>query len=218
MTGVVVELPRLRLPLSRADARALKLGDVVALDGEAVVTIGLPTHRRMVEFIRADKPLPFDLTGGTFLHLSICSREDGGRIDPLYVNPTTSTRFNPLMPTIIRRFGLSATSGKGGLDAECVRAMQEVGCVYFSMPGGASALLSDGVAQVLETAWDDLIMQFRLTRVRLDGFGPLTVAIDAHGGSLYNDLARTARERLPGILERLQAERRPPGSSLKPKS
>jgi len=202
-----VELPRLRLPLSRADAQALSVGDVVALDGEAVVTIGLPTHRRMVEYIRDGKQLPFDLTGGAFLHLSICSREAGGHIDPLYVNPTTSTRFNPLMPTIIRRFSLCATSGKGGLDGECVRAMQEVGCVYFSIPGGASALLSSGVAEVLETAWNDLIMQFRLTRVRLDGFGPLTVAIDAHGRSLYDDLARAARERLPAIMEKLRAER-----------
>ncbi len=204
-----MHIPKLRLPLSRADARALKLGDVVALEGEAVVTIGLPTHRRIVGCIREGIPLPFDLAGGTFLHLSICSREAGGRIDPLYVNPTTSTRFNPLMPTIIRHFGLGATGGKGGLDAECVRAMQEVGCVYLSIPGGASALLSGGVTQVLGTAWDDFIMQFRLTRIRLDGFGPLTVAIDAHGGSLYDDLARAARERLPQILERLKAERSP---------
>lgn len=78
------------------------------------------------------------------------------------------------------------------------------------MPGGASPLLSGGVAEVLDTAWDDFIMQFRLTRVRLDGFGPLTVAIDAHGRSLYDDLARAARERLPDILARLRTGRRVP--------
>lgn len=205
-----MELPRLRLPLTHQDARALKLGDVVALDGEAIATIGMPTHQRIMKHIAEGRPLPFDLAGAAFFHLSICSRESGGRIEPLYVNPTTSTRFNPYMPTIIRRFGLCATSGKGGLDAECVKAMQEVGCVYFSIVGGASAPLSQRVADIVATAWDDLIMQFRLTRVRLDGFGPLTVAIDANGNSLYADLTRVAESRLPEILDRLRTERERP--------
>jgi len=68
-----MEFPRVKVPLSREDARNLKLGDVVMLDGEAVVTIGLPTHKRLVEYIRAGKALPFDLTGGAFFQLAICS-------------------------------------------------------------------------------------------------------------------------------------------------
>lgn len=202
-----MEFPRLRVPLSPEDARSLALGDIVQLDGEVVVTIGLPTHKRMLEHIRTDKPLPFDLTGGSLYHLSICSREDNGRIESLYVNPTTSTRFNAFMPDLVRQFGLTSLSGKGGLDMTCVHAMQEAGCVYFSMVGGSSALLSQGVADVIETAWDDLIMQFRLTRVRLDGFGPVTVAIDAHGNSMYEQLTQAARDRLPGILETMRATR-----------
>jgi fumarate hydratase subunit beta len=208
MTEAEMDLPRLTLPLSRSDARNLALGDVVRLDGEAIVTIGMPTHQRIMTHIADDKPLPFDLAGAAFFHLSICSRETPGGAEPLYANPTTSTRFNPYLPTIIRKFGLCATAGKGGLDMECARAMQEVGCVYFSMIGGASPLLSQGVVAIRETAWDDLIMQFRLTRVGLSGFGPLTVAIDAHGRSLYDDLARSAKAKLPDILARLQAGRR----------
>lgn len=202
-----LDLPRLALPLSRSDARSLALGDVVLLDGEAIVTIGMPTHQRMMTCMAEGRPLPFDLAGQAFFHLSICSRETDDTIEPLYVNPTTSSRFNAYLPTLIRTYGLSATGGKGGLDMECAKAMQEVGCVYFSMMGGASALLTEGVAEVIETAWDDLIMQFRLARVRLNGFGPLTTAIDAHGNSLYADLSQNAKARMPGILERLKAGR-----------
>lgn len=216
MSGAM-DFPRLRVPLSQAEARSLALGDIVRLDGEAIVTIGLPTHKRMLEHIRAGKPLPFDLTGGSLYHLSICSRENNGRIESLYVNPTTSTRFNSFMPQIVQRFGLTSLSGKGGLDMVCVRAMQEAGCVYFSMIGGSSALLSQGVAEVVETAWDDFIMQFRLTRVRLDGFGPLTVAIDAHGNSIYEQLARDARHRMPDILERMRAARAASASENNPR-
>lgn len=205
-----MDFPRLRLPLSRDDARALKLGDIVVLDGEISTTIGLPTHKRIVEYIEQGKDLPLDLDG-TLFHLAICSREADGKIDPLYVNPTTSTRFNAFLPPIIRRYNLHGLSGKGGLGPECVAAMQETGCVYFSMVGGSSALLSLGVKEVVTTVWDDFITQFRLARVRLEGFGPLTVAIDAHGNSLYENLSRSAQERMPDILQRLSASRAPQG-------
>jgi len=79
--------------------------------------------------------------------------------------------------------------------------MRETGCVYFSVVGGASALLSMGLQEIVETAWDDMIMQFRLTRIRVSGFGPVTIAIDAHGNSVYQSLGASAQERLPSILE-----------------
>jgi fumarate hydratase subunit beta len=50
-------------------------------------------------------------------------------------------------------------------------------------------------------------MQFRLTRFRIENFGPLTVAIDAHGNSVYDQLTRSALDRLPAIMAQLNAER-----------
>lgn len=201
---------RLTAPLAREELRTLKLGDTVFLTGEAVATAGFPTHQRIIEYIDAGRPLPVDLTGAVLLHLGSYARENGGRIEPLYVNPTTSTRFNALIPTIARRFGLTAVAGKGGLNADCVRTFQEIGCVYFSMIGGAAPLLTAGVKEVIATGWDDLIMQFRLSRLRIEGFGPLTVAIDAHGNSVYERIARSAQERMPEILARLRAGRARP--------
>lgn len=198
---------RLKVPLARADLLALELGDTVFLDGEIATTAGYPTHQRIMECIRTGTPPPVDLAGGALFHMGHFSREEGGRLTPVYVNPTTSTRFDAFMPTIIRHFGLTATAGKGGLDAESVKAMQEAGCVYFSMIGGVAPLLTEGVREVLATGWDDLIMQFRLTRFRVDHFGPLTVAIDAHGHSAYQLLSDAARARLGGILAGLGPRR-----------
>jgi fumarate hydratase subunit beta len=194
---------RIRLPLAHDQARELKVGELVLVDGEAVVTVGLPTHQRMVQYLAEGKPLPVEFADGSLFHLGACFEEQDGKLRPLYVNPSTSTRFNAQMPTLIRQLRLSAVAGKGGLSADCVAAMQEVGCVYLSMVGGASSMLSAGVSGVIESAWDDLIMQFRLSRISLAGFGPMTVAIDAHGNSVYQSLADSARARLPGILERL---------------
>jgi len=197
----------LSAPLDPEAIQSLKIGDVVFLSGEFIGTAGFPTHKRLVDGIAAGEPPPIDMRRAAFFHLGSMSREEDGRIKPLYVNPTTSTRFNAFIPKIVRTYGISALAGKGGLDAECVKAMQEVGCVYFSMIGGAAPLLTGGVVEVVETGWDDLIMQFRLTRFRIKDFGPLTVAIDAHGNSVYEELSRSARDRLPEIMARLNAER-----------
>ncbi|MBL8569438.1 MAG: fumarate hydratase C-terminal domain-containing protein [Phreatobacter sp.] len=199
-------LPRVRLPMSPDEARRLRAGDLVLLDGEALATVGMPTHRRMMAEIEAGRPMPTPMDGGAFFHMGVCYDEEPagpGRLH--YVNPTTSTRFNGMMPTLIRRFGLTAVGGKGGLSRDSVEAMRDVGCVYFSFVGGASALLSLGVTEVVEAAWPDLIMQFRLNRIRLAGLGPVTVAIDAHGESVYDRLQASATARLADILQSVRS-------------
>jgi len=200
-------LHRLTLPLSEADVRGLALGDLVVLDGEIVMSAGLPTYRRLLEYVEAGREPPIDLAGAALFHLGSYSREAGGRFEILYLNPTTSTRFNPYMPTLIRHFGLRAVGGKGGLDAACARAMAEVGCVYLSFLGGGAQLHAAAIREVVAVAWDDLIAHYRLVRLRVEDLGPLTVAIDAHGNNRYAELGAAARERLPDILAGLARAR-----------
>ncbi len=41
----MADIPRrLKLPLSDTDVRELRAGDMVCLDGEIVITAGMPTH------------------------------------------------------------------------------------------------------------------------------------------------------------------------------
>ncbi|MAU22376.1 MAG: fumarate hydratase [Martelella sp.] len=197
----------LDLPVSRDLARSLKLGDTVFLRGDAVITAGYPTHQRLMDCIEEGRPPPVSMDGGAFFHLGCMSREEEGALRPLYVNPTTSTRFNAFMPRIIEHFGLTVIGGKGGLDDACVAAMKKTGCVYLSILGGGAPLLTEGIEAICETGWNDLIVQFRLSRVRLDMFGPLTVAIDAHGNSVYADLNASAQARLPDIMRALARDR-----------
>lgn len=198
----------LDLPLTPEIARTLAIGDTVHLRGEAVVTAGFPTHQRLAACIEAREAPPVLLDSRAFFHLGSMSRLENGKLVTLYVNPTTSTRFSAFMPRIISHFELTVVAGKGGLDAASVAVMRETGCVYLSMVGGGAPLLTQGIAEVIETGWDDLIAQFRLTRVRLEMFGPMTVAIDAHGHSVYADLASQATGRLQSIMDRLAEERK----------
>ncbi len=198
---------RLKLPLSEADVRNLSAGDFVLLDGDIVLTAGLPTHERIRDHMRAGKPLPIDITGGTLFHLGSYSQERDGRFDVLYMNPTTSTRFNPLMPELIRHFKLRLVGGKGGLDRACADAMQEVGCVYLSFLGGGSPLHTDAIKSVVDVAWDDLVSHYRLVKLRVANLGPLVVGIDSHGRSLFDSLGHAADARLPEIMDELDAGR-----------
>ena len=196
------------MPISAAQARALKVGDTVLIDGDIVVSAGLPTYQRIAEYVREGRALPIDLTQGVLFHLGSYSRETPqGELEVLYINPTTSTRFNPLMPGIIRGLDLHAVGGKGGLDAACAQAMKEAGCVYLSFPGGGSALLSEALRGVLQVAWPELITHYRLVKLRVEGLGPATVGIDAHGNSIYDTLKDSSRDRLQQILAELDQDR-----------
>lgn len=198
----------LRFPMSREDARSLRAGDSILVDGEIVITAGLPTVQRLVACADEGRDPPIALAGGALLHLGSYSRDtaDGG-LEILYMNPTTSTRFNALMPRLIRHFGLTAVGGKGGLDAACTQAMREVGCVYLSFLGGGAPLHTAAIKAVREVAYPDLVAHYRLVRLAVEGLGPLTVGIDAHGTSLFDSLQQRAKDRLPEILARLDAER-----------
>ncbi len=198
----------MRMPMSPEDARSLRAGDMILLEGEIVITAGLPTHHRLLACAEEGRTPPIGIRGGSLLHLGSYSRDtaDGG-LEVLYMNPTTSTRFNPLMPRLIRHFGLTAVGGKGGLDAVCTAAMQEVGCVYLSFLGGGAPLHSTAIRAVREVAWNDLVAHYLVVRLAVEGLGPVTVGIDAHGNSLFDTLRDQAAGRMEGILARLAEER-----------
>jgi fumarate hydratase subunit beta len=204
---MAIRTHRMTFPLSASNARALRAGDLVTIDGEIVITAGMPTHERLLRCLDGAEALPMNLTGASLFHLGSFSRDVGGAFEVLYMNPTTSTRFNPYMPRLITGFDWHAVGGKGGLDQNCAEAMRAVGCVYLSFLGGGCTLLSRAIKEVLEVGWNDMLVHYRLVRMRVEGLGPATVGIDAHGRSLYQEEQATARDRLPQIMTELAADR-----------
>ncbi len=200
-------LHALSLPLTEDRVRELRVGDMVTLTGAVTVSIGIPTHQRMAQAARSGQPLPVDLAGGAFFHLSTYVREQDGRPVPLYLNPSTSTRYNAWMPDIVRGLGLRLVGGKGGLDAACVDALRDAGCAYLSFLGGGSPLLSRALRGVISSHWNEYISQFRLLTLDVQALGPATVSIDAHGNSAYEHLRERAASRMPGILARAKQAR-----------
>lgn len=198
----------IQLPASRDDVADLQLGEMVTLSGPIVVTAGIPTHHRILDYIRRGEEVPVDMQEAAFFHLGSYSRElENGDFEILYMNPTTSTRFNDLMPEMIRHFKLRCIGGKGGLDAECAKALGEVGGVYLSFLGGGAPIISSGIKAIRKVAWGDFISHYRLVELEVERLGPLTVAIDANGNSLYQNIDDAAVWRRDEILANLAKRR-----------
>jgi L(+)-tartrate dehydratase beta subunit len=190
---------RLTFPAGEEEIRALRAGDSVTVDGHIV---GIRDRTQMRIFDEGVAP-PLDLTGAFLLHTAPNVRKLGdGRYEPLCVGTTTSARMVRFTEPLGRDHGVRAICGKGGLPDEAIEPMRRYGMVYLAIVGGAAALETTQIEEIEEVHWEELMPEC-LWKFRVKDFGPLTVAIDAHGSSLYHDVQAEARKRLEDLYARL---------------
>jgi L(+)-tartrate dehydratase beta subunit len=186
---------RMTFPTTEAEVRKLRVGDSVTVDGQ-VIGIRDRTHIRI--FGEGERP-PFDLAGALLLHTAPNVRKLGpGRYEKLCIGTTTSARMVRFTEPLGREYGVRAICGKGGLPDEAIEPMRRLGMVYFAIVGGAAALETTQIEEIEEVAWEDLMPEC-LWKFRVRDFGPLTVAIDSHGNSLYHDVQERARKKLEDL-------------------
>ena len=178
-------------PLNDAAVRSLRLGDTVFVSGP-VVTARDEAHIRALELVRRGEDTPAALDGCVMYHCGpIMKRLEDGRWAVVAAGPTTSARMDSLEPDVIREFGVRAIIGKGGMSAEVAEAMRECGCVYLAATGGAAVSLAEGLGECTGVEWLDLGMAEALWSFRANRLGPLIVAMDAEGNSLYEEVRRS---------------------------
>ena len=194
---------RFNPPLLEEQVRQLRLGDTVYLDGDLVIMAGNPTFERLLGYVKKGEDLPVDLKDAVVFNGPNVHHKAGDSYEMDYVGVTSSIRFEQYMPELIRKCGVRAVVGKGGLGEKSLKAMKEVGCVYLAVLGGATPLLSPAIKEVTSVHWLDLIHQYRLITVRVEGFGPATVAMDCYGNSTYENIVAAAEKKLPKILKSL---------------
>ena len=102
----------------------------------------------------------------------------------------------------MKDYGVRIIVGKGGLGAESLAAFAELGGVYLAIIGGTAALETTWVQAVEDVDLDDLNPE-SLYKFSIKGFGPLLVAMDSHGSSLYTAVGQAAQARRAAVLASL---------------
>lgn len=183
----------IKCPLNEEQARSLRAGDIVTLSGD-LLTMRDEAHMRVLEQLREGHELPFRLEGTAIYHCGPIMRKDG-RWEVVAAGPTTSARLDRLAPDLIRRCRPRLLIGKGGMSSETLEAMTEVGCAYLAFPGGAAVLAAEALPEVLGVQWEDLGMPEAVWHLRAENFGPLVVAMDSHGRSLFKEVEDVVKRR-----------------------
>lgn len=189
----------LALPLDEKTVRSLKLGEIVNVTGP-VYTGRDEVHIRALEYLDEGKPVPECLKEAVLYHCGpIMKQNENGTWSVVAAGPTTSARMNALEPRFIREFKIRAIIGKGGMSKEVAEAMKEVGCVYLAATGGVAVTYAEGLSKVIGHDWYDLGMPEALWHFQTNALGPLIVAMDAEGNSLYEDV----RQKVKANMEKL---------------
>ena len=81
---------------------------------------------------------PVDLRGGVIYHCGPVVAKDGDGWRVTAAGPTTSIREEPYQGDIIRKYGVRAVMGKGGMGGKTLAALKDAGAVYLNAIGGAA--------------------------------------------------------------------------------
>ncbi|HMV51765.1 MAG TPA: fumarate hydratase, partial [Blastocatellia bacterium] len=134
----------LRTPLTEEQVRSLEVGDVVLVTGE------MYTGRDAVHAHLMKHDPPADLNGSVLYHCGPVVLKDGDKYQIKAAGPTTSIREEPYQGEIIKRYGVRAVVGKGGMGAKTLAAMKEHGAVYLNAIGGAAQYYAKSIDEVLD--------------------------------------------------------------------
>lgn len=172
-------------PLTEEKVRALKVGDVVLISGEMV------TGRDAVHHYLMHHDSPVSLRGAVLYHCGPVVLKQNGSYKMTAAGPTTSIREEPYEHEVIRRFGVRAVMGKGGMGAKTLAALKEHGAVYLNAIGGAAQYYARCITDVLGVELLDLGTPEAMWRIRVRDF-PAIVTMDAHGNSLHADVEKAS--------------------------
>lgn len=124
----------------------LQHGDEILLSG-TIFTARDAAHKRLVELIKKNEILPFDLKDKIIFYAGPCPAAPGEIIGP--IGPTTSKRMDKFAPILYEK-GVIATIGKGD------RTIKGLNKLYFKAQGGIACVLQQCIKKCEPVCFEDL--------------------------------------------------------------
>ncbi|KXH78828.1 fumarate hydratase [Sporosarcina sp. HYO08] len=185
----------LTAPVSEEQIRDLKVGDVVKING-LIYTGRDEIHKHLM-----DHDAPVDLDGQIIYHCGpVVLKDKEGNYEIVAAGPTTSAREEPYQGDIMKKFGVRAVIGKGGMGPKTLSALQEHGGVYLNAIGGAAQYYADCIQAVEGVDLLEFGIPEAMWHLRVEGFTAV-VTMDSHGNSLHADVDKSSLEKLAQFKE-----------------
>ncbi len=175
----------LTCPVSEEQIRALKVGDVVLLNGE------MHMGRDALHHHLSTHDSPVDLKGAIIYHCGPVALQKDGKWFLNAAGPTTSIREEPFQADIIKKFGLRGVIGKGGMGKKTLAALKECGAVYFNAIGGAAQYYTKCITEVTGVDFLEFGIPEAMWHITVKDF-PVIVTMDAHGNSMHADVDKAS--------------------------
>jgi L(+)-tartrate dehydratase beta subunit len=192
------------MPISEEEVRRLRIDDSVTLNG---TLYGIRDATYIHLFDRGRKTR-FDMKGHAVIHTAPNVRKvqrsapHPAGYAPICIGTTTSDRMERFTRPLMEQYGVRLTIGKGGLRSDSLNAFRDLGGAYLAIIGGTAALETTWIESIEDVDLDDLNPE-SLWKFRVKGFGPLLVAMDSVGGSLYSQVGARAQARREAALAKL---------------
>ncbi len=194
----------LTTPITEQQARALRVNDTVTLQK---TLFGL-RDATLIHLFDRGRTTRLDLRGHAVVHTAPNAKqvprsdEHPAGYAPLCIGTTTSARMERFTHGLMSAHGVRIIIGKGGMGNQTLAAFSEMGGAYLAVVGGAAALQTTWIERIEDVDLDDLNPE-SLWRFAIRDFGPLLVAMDSHGASLYDAIASDAQARRADVLRSL---------------
>lgn len=187
----------LEAPITEEQIRELKVGDVVVINGM------MHTGRDAIHHHLMDHDAPIDLNGQIIYHCGpVMLKDEQGEWHVKAAGPTTSIREEPYQGDIMKKFGIRAVIGKGGMGPKTLKALQEHGGVYLNAIGGAAQYYADCIKKVEGVDLMEFGIPEAMWHLSVEGFAAI-VTMDSHGNSLHADVDKSSLEKLAQFKERV---------------
>lgn len=184
-----MEAREISTPVNEEVLSSLKLGDALFISGR-VFTARDRAHKRILEHLGRGARLPFDVSGGVMYHCGPVVELSGGSWRVVSAGPTTSARMERYIAALAGALRFKLLLGKGGLSGDGMRRLAEQGAIYCAITGGAGAMWASKVKRVVSVHWLDLGTPEAVWELEVERLGPVFVASDLSGRSLYEEARR----------------------------
>ncbi len=179
----------LRTPVTEEQIRALKVGDVVLINGE------MYTGRDAVHAHLMKNAPPVDMRGSVLYHCGPVMLKQGEKWTVKAAGPTTSAREEPYQADVIKNYGVRVVIGKGGMGKKTLAALKEHGAVYLNGIGGAAQYYARAIEGVLDVHLLEFGIPEAMWHLKVHDFVAI-VTMDSHGNSLHANVEAETAENL----------------------